>query len=246
MRVVTRTGSYWQVRTVDGDNQSGKFNDVAADAKGYLHLAYANVNALTASVRYGYWNGKSWNLEMVDGREQNNQEDVGYSLCITLDKQGDPHLSYMNYSNPNVKYAVRKSGRWETQVVDHLAGVPYPDRNSIAVDEDGTPYISYFDPGRGILKLAHREGQNWVREVVDGNGSGATSSLQIDHDTLWISYADEGNGGLKVARREQKPRAAAGKASAGESSPSIPKKNADVSEKCETCLPAAKPGQPQK
>src|SRR5207248_9157819 len=117
MRVVTKDAGYWQVKTVDGQNQSGKFNALAIDQQGQLRLAYANVNALTAGVRYGYWDGKSWKLELVDGREQNNQENVGYSVCIALDKEGNPHLSYMNYSSPAVKYAVRKNGRWQTQVI---------------------------------------------------------------------------------------------------------------------------------
>src|SRR5437870_4733766 len=107
-----------------------------------MHLAYANVNALTASVRYGYWLGQSWKLERVDGREQNNTELVGYSVCIALDKEGNPHMAYMNYSNPALKYAVRKNGQWRTQVVEQLSRVAYPDRNSIGIDDQGQPYIS--------------------------------------------------------------------------------------------------------
>jgi hypothetical protein len=202
MRVVTKTAGYWQVRTVDGDNQSGKFNALAMDAQGHIHLAYANVSALTAGVRYGYWDGKSWKLDLVDGREQNNTDLVGYSVCITLDKDVNPHLAYMNYSHPALKYAVRERGQWRTQVVDQLTNVAYPDRNSIGIDDQGQVYISYYDAGRGILKLAHQEGQKWMIEVVDSNASGETSSLQIDHGTMWISYADEADGGLKVAHRE--------------------------------------------
>jgi hypothetical protein len=202
MRVVTWTGKYWQLRTVDGQNQSGKFNALAIDTRGRTHLAYANVNATTAGARYAFWDGNSWNLESVDSREQNDMLYVGYGICIAVDKDGNPHMSYMNYSNPAVKYAVRKDGRWQTQVVDRLAGVGYPDRNSIVVDDQGRPYIAYYDAGAGMLKLAHREGQNWIAEVVDRNGCGFTSSLQVDHGVIWISYADEANNGLKVARRQ--------------------------------------------
>jgi hypothetical protein len=201
MRVVTRDAGYWQVRTVDGQNQSGKFNAMDIDARGRIHLAYANVNAGTAGIRYGLWDGQEWNTEIVDGREQNNGELVGYSASIILDKEGDPHVSYTNYTTPSIKYAVRKNRSWQTEVVDALSGMGYPDRNSIALDDDDRPYVSYYDGRRGIIKVAHREGQTWAVETVDGNGAGFTSSLQIHRGMIWVSYADQANSGLKVARR---------------------------------------------
>jgi hypothetical protein len=201
MRVVRWNGKYWGVETVDGDNQSGKFNALASDAQGHLHMAYANVNAMTAGMRYAYWDGKSWTIEILEGLPS-SQASLGYSACIALDKDGNPHVSYSRYSSPfYVKYAVRKGGRWQIEVVDQLSAVGYPDRNSIFVDDAGQPYISYFDAGQGALKLARRQGQKWVSEIVDSNGAGFTSSVQIDRGTIWISYADEAGGGFKIARR---------------------------------------------
>ena len=122
-------------------------------------------------------------------------------MCIAIDNTDRPHVAYMNYSHPSLKYSVLNEGHWETELVDEVAGVGYPDRNSIVVDKSGQPYISYYDAGRGLLKLAHKEGGKWLTEVVDGNRSGFTSSMAVDSRTLWISYADEAGGGLKVARR---------------------------------------------
>jgi len=202
IRVVTWNGEYWQIKTVDGQNQSGKFNSMAMDAHGRLHLAYANVNAGTAGLRYALRSGDSWQLEVLDGHEQNNMGNVGYAICLALDEQDNPRITYTNYTNPAVKYAALIGGHWQIEVVDRLKQVAYPDRNSIALDPQGHPYIGYYDAGLGALKLAHRDGQRWVHEIVDEGGSGFTSSLQIDHDLIWISYADEANGGLKVARRK--------------------------------------------
>lgn len=201
MRVVSWNGQYWQVRTVDGRNQSGKFNALAIDSENHVHLAYANVNALTAGMRYGYWDGNSWHVEMIEGLEQNTGY-VGYSTNIVVDKDGNPHLTYSNYSNPAVKYAVRKNGVWTTQVIDRITAVGYPDRNSITMDDQGRVYIGYYDAGVGTLKIAHQDGRTWVTEVVDTDGSGFTSSLQIADGVLWISYQDSGDAGIKVARRE--------------------------------------------
>ena len=178
MRVVTWNGQYWAVETVDGDNQSGKFNDLAIhDAQGHKHLIYANVNGMTAGIRYGYWDGNSWKVEILEGLPSAKTY-IGYAACITLDKDGNPHVSYTHYSAPfYVKYAVRKGGRWHIEVVDGLVNVAYPDRNSITLDEAGQPYISYFDAGAGTIKLAHRQGDKWMVETIDRNGVGFTSSV---------------------------------------------------------------------
>jgi hypothetical protein len=202
LRIVTWNGKFWEVKTLDGENQSGKFNSLAVDFRGHVHVAYANVNALTAGMRYAYWDGRSWSLEAFDGRQENATMLVGYSTCVALDKDANPHVTYMNYSTPTLKYAVRRAGHWEVQAVDRLAAVAYPDRNSIVVDEQGEPYIGYYDAGQGLLKIAHREGTKWAIEIVDSGASGFTSSLQLHDGVLWISYADEAGMGLKVARRE--------------------------------------------
>lgn len=200
MRVVTWTGHNWQVTTADGSNQSGKFNSLAIDTRGMLHLAYANVNAGTAGLRYGVWDGDSWRTEEADGRFGGNLDYVGHGVAMVLDSNGDPHVSYLNSTKPSVRYAVRKNGKWVVEVADRLIGVGYPDRNSIALDERGTPYLSHYDAGLGSLKVAHKEGDKWVSEIVDGNGSGFTSSIQVASGMVWVSYADEGAAGTKVAR----------------------------------------------
>ncbi len=202
LRTVMWNGKFWELRTVDSDEGSGKFNAMVADRQGHLHLAYANVSAATGGMRYAFWNGRSWNLEILEGEKENNGHGVGWSCNIALDKDANPHLTYDDESERLVKYAVRQGGRWRIQVIARLAGVAYPDRNSIAIGDDGRPYVGYFDAGKGTLQVAHPEGQKWVTETVDAEGSGYTSSMQIDGDVIWISYAGPENGGLKVARRD--------------------------------------------
>lgn len=205
VRVVKWNGKYWEVATVDGDNQSGKFNALVIDPQGHTHLAYANVNGMTAGMRYAYWDGASWKTEILEGLPTTRAY-LGYSACIALDKDGDPHVSYSHYDSPfYVKYGVRKGGHWQIQVVDELSEVGYPDRNSIFVNDAGQPYISYFDAGRGSLRLAHRVGQKWFAETVDSGGVGFSSSVQIDRGVIWISYADDGHRGFKVAHRALGP-----------------------------------------
>ena len=198
LRTVAWNGSYWESRTVDEDWGSGKFNAIALDSKGHPHIAYANVRAETAGLRYARWDGQSWNLEIIEGGRGRARS--VYSVSMLLDKDDVPHITYTDVANSRVKYATRRGGSWQVEVVDVLAKVSYPDRNGIALDAQGQPYISYYDSGRGDLKIAFRRGQKWYGEIVDQNFSGFTSSLQIDHDAIWVTYADQVAGALKCAR----------------------------------------------
>ena len=198
LRNVMWNGKFWEVRTVDPTGGSGKFNDMASDALGHQYIAYGNV--AEGDLRYAYWDGHEWTREMVESHWQAHGT-VSFSTAITIDPAGTPHIAYSDMANRLIKYAFRKDGRWQIEVVDAVQGVAYPDRNSIALDEEGRPYITYYDSRRGVLKLAIREGGRWLAWVIDGNNTGFTSSVQIAQGEIWISYSDPA-GGLKVARAE--------------------------------------------
>jgi hypothetical protein len=201
LRNVMFNGSVWDVRTVDGTAGSGKFNSMAAGPDGFPRIAYANVAAGTESIRYAAWNGTSWTPEIIEGLQQNNGEAVGYSAAIAVYKDGTPHIAYMNESLPQLRYAVRRNGKWQIKIVGRLAGIGYPDRNSIALDNDGNPYVGYYDAGNATLKLAFEHGGEWVVGRVD-SGGGFTSSVQIANGEIWISYTDDSNSGVKVAKTQ--------------------------------------------
>jgi hypothetical protein len=213
MRVVRLTENGWEAQTVDGRNQSGKFNSLAIDSLGRLHLGYANVKEDTAGARYGFFDGQQWKLEIVEQLSSTQRAYLGHSMAIAVDKDNDPHMTYVHYSPPYyIKYAVRKNDKWNISIVDQVALVDYPDRNSILLDSDGQPWIGYYDKRNGILKLAHREGSKWFAEIVDGHRSGYTSSIAIDRGMVWVSYSDEAGTGLRVARRPLAPSTTGGTA----------------------------------
>jgi hypothetical protein len=197
LRTYAWNGKYWEARTVDPEYGSGKFNSLAIDSAGNPHIAYANVGAMHASLRYASWNGRSWDTEVLEGV---TAAFPVYSVAMVLDKNDSPHITYTDITTHQVKYAYRAGGKWQFELVQTLTNNAYPDRNGIALDEEGNPYLSYYDSGSGVLLLAHREGKNWVAETVDQNFAGFTSSIQIDHQKIFVTYADEA-GALKVARK---------------------------------------------
>jgi hypothetical protein len=202
LRVVAWNGKFWEARTVDSDIGSGKFNSMAADSKGNPQIAYGNAEYMNGSLRYGQWDGHSWNFEVLEGKGVPGNG--MWSVAMALDADNIPHIAYTDVKNRVLKYATKKEGKWDFEAVDALAGVAYPDRNGIALDDRGNVYISYYDSGAGLLKIAYQKDRKWVAEVVDQNFAGFTSSLQISQGDIWLTYASETGQQLKVARRPVK------------------------------------------
>lgn len=197
MRTVSWDGRIWEARTADSTYGSGKFNFIAADNAGGLHLVYANVSAMHAGLRYATLEGGEWRPEILEGA---NQAVYDESVALAMDAHNNPHIVYTDIEKQVVKYATRVDGKWILETVDQLFRARYPDRNGIAVDSAGNPYISYFDASNGVLKIAHKENGRWIVETIDHDFAGYNSSLQIADGTIWVTYGDD-NGLLKCARR---------------------------------------------
>jgi hypothetical protein len=199
LRAVSWNGARWEIRTADATPGSGKFNSIASDPNGNLHIGYANVKYEGASLRYARWNGKVWEPEIVEGVPGTGY--AAFSVFIALDKEDLPHLVYTDVPKQLVKYASRVDGKWKIEVVDSLQRNAYPDRNGLAFDKSGQPYVSYYDAGIGCLKVAHKTDRGWRAEIVSGDSAGYTNSLQIHDGTIWVAYADEATNSLKVSHR---------------------------------------------
>ena len=198
LRIVTWNGNAWGLRTVDSDLGAGKFNSAAMDSKGDPAIAYADVEYQNASVRFARWNGRAWDVEILEGAGKPGTN--MWSVSMLLDKHDVPHVVYTDVRNGLVKYATKKDGKWTMLAVAPVSPA-YPDRNSIALDEDGKPYISYFDNDTGVLKVVTPVGDGkWLSTVVDQSSAGMTSSMQVHDGWIWITYFSGDTNQLKVAR----------------------------------------------
>ncbi len=133
-----------------------------------------------------------WQITVVDSTGQ-----VGYHTSLALDSSDNPHISYNDVTNADLKYAWY-DGTWHTETVDSTGRVGY--YTSLALDSSDNPHISYYDDSNDDLKYAWYDGI-WRTETVDSMGDvGWNTSLALDSsDNPHISYNDVTNADLKYA-----------------------------------------------
>ncbi len=181
----------WGVQSVQasGFEQGHNATAIALNAQNQARIAY--YEGTGRDLLYSEKSGGAWITTIVD-----TTGDTGRWVSLSVDSQGNPHISYNYFLDPNgapvgdLKYATRSGGVWTRQSIDTAGNVG--EYTSIALDSQGNPHISYYDNTNGNLKYARRSGGNWTVETVETTGNvGAYSSLALDaQDNPRIAYQD--------------------------------------------------------
>lgn len=138
-----------------------------------LQLGYAATTITPSSAT------SRWLVETVDP-----STGPGQSSSLVLDASGNPHISYFDWKNQDLKYAVKTGNTWSIENVDAAGSLG--EYSSLALDSSGNPHISYYDSqvdvGNGDLKYAVKSGGGvWFIETVDSAGDlGRYNSLVLD------------------------------------------------------------------
>ena len=105
----------------------------------------------------------------------------GWYCALAFDAQGRPHIAYWEAVGDDLKYAVRRNGAWQTEIVDGAGGENIGEHCALALDAQGNPHISYYDGTNQRLKYATKSAGSWTIEVADGTfGSGQATDIVLD------------------------------------------------------------------
>jgi len=183
------TGSNWQISIV---SMYDSHLSLALDNGNLPHIAHSEYRKLS----YSSWTGSDWLSQDVDV----GGDGLGKENSLAFDRNGDPHISYWDEANGDLRYARWTGSVWQVQTVDRTGNVGR--YTSLALDNEGNPHISYYDVTNGDLKYARWTGNIWQIQTVDASGDvGQYTSLALDSNSNpHISYYDVTNGDLKYAR----------------------------------------------
>ncbi len=148
---------------------------IAVDKDNNLHVAFNRGTGLSYIKR----TGSSWGSPVL------LDNIAGYNLSIAVDGNGNPHVSYSDNDNYDLKYAGFNGVAWSTATIDSQDSVG--NYNSIAIDGANRIYISYYywvNSSLEGLKLAFYNGVSWTTSIVDtgysNSGLGTYTSLALD------------------------------------------------------------------
>ena len=135
----------------------------------------------------------------VDYRNRGLDRQCRLCTSLAFDASGNPHISYYDWPNGDLKHAWQSGGSWHTETVDSTGNVGL--YTSLAFDTSGNPHISYYDNTNGDLKHARKSGGVWYNEIVD-SACDVTEYNSLAFDASGnphISYYDYTNEDLKYA-----------------------------------------------
>lgn len=197
--------------TLDYVDEVGKFSSLAMDINDRPSVSYYDEeNGRLLFLYKTILNAWVLHPDIVDD-PVGVDEDVGQYTSLAYDNAGNPHISYYDVYNGNLKYAVKSGGVWTKSIVDctNLAEADCDNDvgkwSSLEIDPaTNDRHLAYFDADNKVLKYAYWDASGpgpWEISVVPDTGDyGYYCSLDLNGSgEPAITYFDNSRGDLKIA-----------------------------------------------
>jgi hypothetical protein len=124
---------------------------------------------------------------------------VGTHTSITLDSQGQPHITYYKDTGVDMKYIHLVGSTWIDEVARSSGGIS----TSLALDAGDQPHVALYDPALPALIYAYKALGMWRYESVTGiRQAGESNALALDATGQpRIAYYDHLDDAVKYAVR---------------------------------------------
>jgi len=164
-----------------------------------LYREVLKLDPSNEAAKKGLLTSNWWYIYTIDSVGIESVESVVWCISIAIDSNNGVHISYLDYTNGDLKYTTNASGTWKIYTIDSEGDVGVD--TSTAIDSNGRVHISYYDWGKSDLKYATNASGTWKVYTIDSEGDvGVDTSIAIDSsDRVHISYYDLTNKDLKYA-----------------------------------------------
>lgn len=112
--------------------------------------------------------------------------DYSYDPSLALDSKGQPHISYQDSQNFDLKYAFWNGNKWVTSIVDPKYYAGYTP--SLELDSNDRPHISYVVRWIHGFEKTVQEGNSLIIEKTN-MGSLKFDRMNFDMETDYLKYA---------------------------------------------------------
>ena len=132
-------------------------------------MAYYSANG--AALKYATLadGSTTWSREVVE-----STNDVGKYTSIALDSNGNPHITYFDDTNNDLRYTHKMGSSWTFTTLDSTAHTGKG--TSLAIDSNDHLHVAYKTNSTEIAYMTNHSG-SWVKTTLDANTTTAGVSI---------------------------------------------------------------------